>query len=251
MTGRTAEVMQATRTYLGTTEQLLRSAIEQAAESIGAAGRIVAESFDRDGMLYVFGSGHSHVFAEEAFYRAGGAARVCPILVTQHMLHEGAMRSTELERQPGLAGDLLDRYAIDPATDVLLVVSNSGANALPVEVAQTARARGVPVIAITSVAYANASTGLGARLHHVVDVVLDNQCPPGDALVSLGENLPRVGPASSVVGLALLNGVIVEALARQNAQGARPDIYFSAGMPGAREHNRQMAEQFRQRNPHL
>lgn len=245
------EVMKATREYLDTTEQLLHSAMEQASDSIGAAGRMVSECFNRDGMLYVFGSGHSHVFAEEAFYRAGGAARVCPILVPRHMLHEGAIQSTELERESGLAGDLLDRYSIDESSDVLLVVSNSGANALPVEVAQTARARGVPVIAITSVAYANASRNPGARLHQVADVVLDNLCPPGDALVSLGDNLPRVGPASSVVGLALLNAIIVDALARQCALGARPDIYLSAGMPDARAHNHQLAELFRQRNPHI
>lgn len=251
MTDLATGLMQPTRTYLETAEEILHSAIEAAAPSLEVAGRIVAECFDRDGMLYVFGSGHSHVFAEEAFYRAGGAARVCPILKPEHMLHEGARRSTELERQSGLAAALLEPYAIDPATDVLLVVSNSGANALPVEVAETARARGVTVIAITSVAYANASTSPGGRLHQVADVVLDNHCPPGDALVELGADLPRVGPASSVVGLALLNAMIVEALARQTARGHRPDIYLSAGMPGAGEHNARTAERFSLRNRHI
>ncbi|WP_308800017.1 SIS domain-containing protein [Agromyces silvae] len=251
MTDIATGLMQPTRSYLDTTEELLHAAIEQAAAPLEVAGRIVADCFDRDGMLYVFGSGHSHVFAEEAFYRAGGAARVCPILKPEHMLHEGAKRSTELERQTGLAAGLLEPYAIDPAADVLLVVSNSGANALPVEVAETAKARGITVIAITSVAYANASTSPGGRLHQVADVVLDNLCPPGDALVVLDGDLPRVGPASSVVGLALLNALIVEALARQTSRGHRPDIYLSAGMPGAREHNARMAERFGRRNPHI
>lgn len=251
MTDLATELMRPTREYLDTTELLLHSAIERAAVPLALAGRILADCFDRDGMLYVFGSGHSHVFAEEAFYRAGGAARVCPILKPEHMLHEGARRSTELERQSGLAAGLLDPYAIEPEVDVLLVVSNSGANALPVEVAETARARGITVIAITSVAYANASTSPGGRLHENADVVLDNQCPPGDALVVLGDDLPRVGPASSVVGLALLNALIVDALARQTARGHRPDIYLSAGMPGAREHNARTAEHFGRKNPHI
>ncbi|MCR2800229.1 SIS domain-containing protein [Microbacterium sp. zg-Y818] len=251
MTDHATGLLRPTRTYLDTTEELLRAATEAGATSVELAGRMVAECFDRGGMLYVFGSGHSHVFAEEAFYRAGGAARVCPILKPEHMLHAGARRSTELERQPGLAVALLEPYAINPATDVLLVVSNSGANALPVEVAETACERGIPVIAITSVAYAKASPSPGGRLHEIADVVLDNQCPPGDALVTLGDDLPRVGPASTVVGLALLNAVIVEALARQTAQGHRPDIYLSAGMPGAREHNARTSQLFSRRNPHI
>ena len=243
--------MSASRRYLETTEALLATAVGAAEDGIAAAGTLIADSFDRDGMLFVFGSGHSHVFAEEAFYRAGGAARICPILQPEYMLHLGARRSTELERTSGQAVELLDRYSISAATDVLLVVSNSGANALPVEVAATARERGIPVIAITSVAYATSSQQPGARLHEIADIVLDNQCPPGDALIPLRDDLPKVGPGSSVVGLALLNAVIVDALARQVSRGHTPDIYLSAGMPDAAQHNSDTAQRFSQRIPHL
>jgi uncharacterized phosphosugar-binding protein len=251
MTDLATGLMSPTERYLDGAEQLLHAAVGAAAPAIATAGALLADRFDRDGILYVFGSGHSHIFAEEAFYRAGGAARVCPILKPEHMLHEGARRSTVLERQSGLAAQLLDGYPIDPERDVLLVVSNSGANALPVEVAELARSRGILVLAITSVAYATASTQSGRRLHEVADVVLDNRCPPGDALVEIGPGLPRVGPASSVVGLALLNSVIVETLARQVASGNQPDIYLSAGMPDAAEHNARTAEFFSHRIPHL
>ncbi|WP_022885736.1 sugar isomerase domain-containing protein [Glaciibacter superstes] len=251
MTQGASELTSASRSYLDQVEGLLAAAVIGSESVIAEAGTLIADRFDRDGILFVFGSGHSHVFAEEAFYRAGGAARISPILQPEYMLHLNARRSTELERESGLAADLLDRYPISPKADVLLVVSNSGANALPVEVASTARERGIPVIAITSVAYATASLSSGARLHQVADIVLDNQCPPGDALVRLRDDLPKVGPGSSVVGLALLNAIIVEALARQVSRGHTPDIYLSAGMPDAAQHNTETADRFSQRIPHL
>ncbi|MFH5823829.1 sugar isomerase domain-containing protein [Georgenia sp. AZ-5] len=237
--------------YLDRVQQILATAVVEEAGAISAAAALLAERFDADGLLYVFGSGHSHVFAEEAFYRAGGTARVCPVLKPDYMLHVSAQRSTELERESGHAEEILDGYALDPRVDTMLVVSNSGANPLPVEVAQAARSRGLPIIAITSRAYASASRQPGARLHEVADIVVDNHCPPGDALVQLREDLPRVGPASSAVGLALLDAIVVDALARQVARGSTPTVFLSAGMAGAGPHNAALTATFRPRVPHL
>lgn len=237
--------------YLSKIQEILAMAILDAKPELSKAGSILAERFSRDGLLFIFGSGHSHVFAEEAFYRAGGSARVCPILVPEYMLHVSARQSSKLERQSGLAENLLSNYQISPEKDVLLVVSNSGANRLPIEVASEAKKRKIPVIAITSVAYATFSSALGERLHDVADFVLDNKCPPGDALVDLGNNLPKVGPASSVVGLALLNALIIETLARQADKNLIPEIYMSSGMPGASEANDRISDRFTDRIPHL
>lgn len=247
----TETVTTASATYLNEVNTLLTNASRTEETAIAKAGQLLAESFATDGLLYVFGSGHSHVFAEEAFYRAGGSVRVCPILKPDYMLHVSAQRSTELERQTGHAERVLEDYDLRSGQDVMLVVSNSGANALPVEVAQLAKQQGLPVIAITSVAYAKQSQNPGPKLYEIADVVIDNHCPPGDALVSLGEQYPMVGPGSSTVGLALLNAVIVDALARQLAAGSEPDIYRSAGMPDARTHNNVLAERFSERIPHI
>lgn len=244
-------ITQETNLYFLKIQELLVNAVSEAKAELARAGAVLADRFSRDGILYVFGSGHSHVFAEEAFYRAGGAARVCPILDPEYMLHVSARRSTELERQSGLAEGLLARYDISPERDALLVVSNSGANLLPVEVAQTAKERNMPVIAITSVSYALKSVAKGGRLHEVADFVLDNKCPPGDALIELRHDLPKVGPASTVVGLALLNALIIETLARQVADGVTPDIYLSSGLPGAQESNQVVSDRFLRRIPHL
>jgi uncharacterized phosphosugar-binding protein len=239
-----------TRQYLDLLATTAEGACRKAEPGIAAAGALLAEAFGADGLAYVFGSGHSHMFAEEGFYRAGGSARVAPVLLGPFMLHESAEHSTHLEREHGWAPKILDAYPIDPATDVLIVVSNSGANPLPVEVAALGKERGLPVVAITSLSYAKASTADGPRLHEIADVVIDNGCPPGDALVDTGLG-DRVGPASTVVGMALLNAMLVEATARQIQAGRRPEVYRSAGIPGAAEHNAALADAFRGRIRHL
>jgi uncharacterized phosphosugar-binding protein len=237
--------------YQDRLQAVLATALREEARNVRRAAEVVATTFSAGGVLYIFGSGHSHMFAEEAFYRAGGAVRVCPVLKPPYMLHEGAVRSTLLERETGHAGDVLSSYRLEPDRDCLLVASNSGANALPVEVASSAKANGLPVIAITSRAYARAVQRPGPRLHDVADVVIDNHCPPGDALIELADDLPPTGPASTVVGLALLNSLVVEACAIQLARGEHPEVFLSANMPGAAPHNEKAVAALSARVPHL
>ncbi|BCB88679.1 sugar isomerase domain-containing protein [Phytohabitans suffuscus] len=237
--------------YAARVQRLLAAAVEEELPAIRRAAELVARSFAAEGIFYVFGSGHSHMFGEEAFYRAGGAVRVCPILKSPHMLHEGAVHSTVLERETGHAEDLLKGYRLDGETDVLLIASNSGANPLPLEVAEVARGRGVPLIAITSRRYATAIDRPGPRLHELADVVVDNHCPPGDALVELGPELPDCGPSSTVVGMTLLNAVIVEALGIQLRRGETPQVFMSANMTGAESHNSRSAREISTLVPHL
>lgn len=237
--------------YTARLQQILREAVDQELSSVRKAAALVADAWSAGGMFHVFGSGHSHMFAEEAFYRAGGAVRINPILKPAHMLHEGAVHSTVLERQSGLAESVLSGYRLDGERDVLLIASNSGANALPVEVALAAKERGLTLIAVTSRRYATAIQRPGPRLHEIADVVVDNHCPPGDALVELGHGLPAAGPSSTVVGLALLNAIVIEALGTQLERGDTPEVFMSANMPGAAEHNASSARRMSDIVPHL
>lgn len=100
--------------YFETVSQTLSTIFTQENDKIQQAGSMLAETLKKDGLLYVFGCGHSHMLAEELFYRAGGLAPVYPIFETAAMLHEGAAKSSRIERMSGYAKHVMDRYPIGP-----------------------------------------------------------------------------------------------------------------------------------------
>ncbi|MCP4384676.1 MAG: SIS domain-containing protein [Hyphomicrobiales bacterium] len=227
---------------LATLKRDVADAMAAAADAITAAAR-------SDHRVYVFGTGHSHVMAEEMHYRAGGLAITVPILAAPIMLHEGAIAGTVYERTEGIVRPIFDRYDIRPG-DVLIVISNSGVNAAPLEAARAGRERGCTVIAMTSVAYSTATAEGRDRLADLADIVLDNGAPPGDAVIALPGSDQMVGPVSTAVGVTILNAIFVDVAARLASDGDAP-IYLSANMPGADEVNQKLVERFRPRNPHL
>jgi uncharacterized phosphosugar-binding protein len=166
------------------------------------------------------------------------------------MVHEGAVAGTVFERMPGIVAPIFARYPIGP-DDVLIVVSNSGVNAAPVEAAKIGKERGATVVAITSEAYSKAAARGRTRLADVADIVLDNGAPPGDAVTEIPHTELRVGPVSTSIGAALINAVLAEAAARLQASGKGAPIYLSANMPGAAEINEALVARYRPRNPHL
>lgn len=243
---------QGARSYMAAVRDLLDRVSDSQLPAVLKAGQAIANAIRQDGLVYLFGTGHSHMLAEEGHYRAGGLAPVVPVLNSAFMLHQSASNSSVMERLVGMAPAVLERYPL-AAKDVLIVFSNSGVNAAPVEAAQTAKAKGLTVIAITSVDYSShARLGpAGQRLYEVADIVLDNQGPPGDALVEVGSSGLRTGPMSTVVGAFLLNAVLTEAVFLLEAGGEDLPVFISSNMPGAPEHNARLLERFRLRNPHL
>ena len=222
----------ASHSYLDETVRLLTKVRDEQGSAIHDAAELVARAVSADGLVHVFGTGHSHLLAEELFYRAGGLAQINPILIDALMLHAGAARGTRLERLSGLAEALLDDEPTGPA-DVMIVVSNSGGNATCVEMALAARGRGMSTIGVTSIRHATAPGARqreGRRLHEVVDVVLDNQGAPGDACLVLEGSELRVGPTSTVVGAAMLNAVVAEAAELMLLRGHSPDVFASSNM---------------------
>ena len=220
---------------------------------IREAGSLVADVLRADRLVHVFGTGHSHMLAEEGLYRAGGLAPVNAILESGLMLHEGAAVSTRLEKLPGYSPVVADKYGFEEG-DLLIVISNSGVNAAPVEIALLAREAGLKVLAICSIAYSRSvkpRPGVSARLYEVADLTLDNLGEPGDAVVEVDGTGLKVGPTSTVIGAALLNAVFVEAACALAAEGTEPPVYRSGNMPGATEHNRRLIERFGGRIRHL
>ena len=235
--------------YLKALCERLSSLQSDAAEPINAAVNTIVDTANRDGLVYVFGTGHSHMLAEEVHYRAGGLAFAVPILAASTMLHEGAVSASSIERTEGLVAPILDRYDISDK-DVLIVISNSGINAAPLEAAHIGRSIGCRVIAITSLAYSTAAAKGRERLADVADVVIDNGIPPGDAIVDLpGTNL-KSGPASTAIGAAIINAIFAQ-VAHRLAENGSPPIYLSANMPGAKESNKALISHYIKRNRHL
>ena len=134
-------------TYFETVARQLSELRATQREATGQAAGWVEQTLCSDRLIYAFGSGHSHALVEELFYRAGGLVGVVPIFDENLMLHRSATGSTEWERKEGYAETVLARHAIAPG-DLLFVVSNSGRNAVPIEMALGGRQRGARVIAI-------------------------------------------------------------------------------------------------------
>lgn len=244
-----APVEPAGRRYLAGVVRLLHEVSTDGWEPIARAAALVARTVAAGGLIHAFGTGHSHLLAEELFYRAGGLAQVNPILVDPLMLHSGAARSTRLERLPGLAAALLDAEPVDPR-DLMLVASNSGGNATCVEMLLAARDRGLATIALTSVQHSTASAaraGAGPRLHELADVVLDNRGTAGDASVEIptGAGPPlRVAPTSTVVGAAILQAVVAQAVELLVDDGVVPDVFASSNLAGGDARNHALLQSY-------
>jgi len=236
--------------YLAQAAAALAGLAEGQEVAFDAASGAIARALATDRLIYLFGTGHSHMLAEEGHYRAGGIAAVVPVLATALMLHEGAVESTRREREMGLAAKVLAQYPIE-AGDVLVIFSNSGVNAVPVEAARYGRSRGVTVIAVTSDAYSKAAAAGRSRLSELADIAIDNRTVPGDAGFEAAAGQPPVGPLSTVVGAAILNALLAEAVSRLAAAGKDAPIYVSANMPGAKEHNAALVARYQARNQHL
>jgi len=212
----------------------------------------MAETTRREQRIFLFGTGHSHLLAEEGFYRAGGLANVVPILTEHLMLHHLPALGSRLERTPGLADIILDRYAPEPE-EILFVFSNSGVNRLPVEMASRGRERKMLVVGVCSFAYARQAplSDLGLRLDEAVDLALDNGGIPGDALLELEDFPWRVAPSSTVICVLLWNCLVSETARLLLNSGITPPIFVSLNAAGAAEHNQALLEKWRPRNIHL
>ncbi len=223
--------------YIEGLQRVLERIGAEQANTIGRAGLIVADSLSAGGIIHTFGTGHSHLIADEAFFRAGGIAAVNPILHERLIFLKGALESTRTEQETGFARRLLSEEDVRDA-DTGIVISNSGRNAAPIEMALEMKALGLRVIAITNVEQSSHSTPRhpsGKRLYELADVVIDNCVPAGDALLELPGLDSRIGPSSTVAGAAIINSIIIEAVSELLRRGEPVPVLPSANTEGVSE----------------
>ncbi len=180
-----------------------------------------------DGIIFAFGTGHSHMIPMEMFGRAGGLANVSAMLDESDLNGGGARRSSRMEKLPGLA-DVIWQSTPPGPKDMLFIVSNSGRNAAIVEMALKAKEEGVFRVAITSMEQSKANVSLhpsGQKLYQLVDVVLDNGAPDGDALMHYGDDV--TGPLSTLTGVILIQSLICETVRLCHERGIPVPLFRS------------------------
>ncbi|WP_371616496.1 SIS domain-containing protein [Streptomyces sp. NBC_00454] len=227
---------------------LLERVRDEESAHIGEAGTVIADAVAAGNKLFAFGAGHSSLPAQDVVYRAGGLALMNFLAVpgTAGIDVMPATLGSALERVDGLAGAVLDS---SPASDgdVLVIISLSGRNALPVEMAMNARAIGLKVIGVTSVAYATETKSRhvsGTFLKDHCDIVLDSKIAVGDAELTLDGIEAPFAPASTVVTSAIMQAVMAAAAGELAARGVEPPLLRSGNVDGGHEWNGRVMQEY-------
>jgi uncharacterized phosphosugar-binding protein len=259
-------VATAASTWFGEAARLLDRVADTQADAIETASHWCAHAIAADGLVHLFGTGHSRIPVEEMFPRYGSYPGFNPIVELSMTFHtqvvgaNGQRQAMFIERTPGLAEVILSNFRFGP-DDVMMVFSASGLTAVPVEMARGAKARGMRVIAVTSVAQsmsAEPEPAAGERLLEVADLVIDVCSPPADALVTIDNLVTPVGPGSTVGAIAIVNAIKVRTAELLVERGAMPPVITRASVVGAersralfeeayREHARRLARAIDQR----
>lgn len=227
-------------TYLAKSSELITRIVEQM-PLIHQTADLFAKTILAGQMVHVFGSGHSRIMVEEMWPRYGSFPGFNPIVelsLTFHNLVVGANGQRQamfLENVSGFAARILRNFDLKPG-DSALVISSSGCNVVPVEMAEEFQRRGVKVVSIVTKRHADASTTRhpgGKKLQDFSDIVLDTGAPMGDAMVKIDGLESPVAPGSTVGGCLLVNAIKAEVAARLTEAGKPPHVLTAAVVLGA------------------
>jgi uncharacterized phosphosugar-binding protein len=226
--------------YFIRANDLLALAWAANAPVIARLAPIIGASVARGGVIHTFGSGHSELISREIIGRAGGL--VC---VTGIIDPTGGF----IENLPGYGAKLVERYDRQHqliAGETLVVISNSGKNGSPIDIALFGKQKGLTVVALTCLAMSKITPSQhpsGKRLFEVADHVLDNGGVPGDAIVEVAAGV-NAGPTSTFIGCSVLNWLTLAVIDWLKANGHTPPILRSQNLPGAIEYNRELGKKY-------
>ena len=210
----------------------IQQAIDKNTDTIKLLAEKFAENIENDKIIHTFGTGHSHMLGIELFARAGGLGNVNAILDPDVLTSNGAQRSCALEKLSGLADIIFDSYKIEKG-DIMIITSNSGRNAVPIEMAMRCQKEGIYCIALTNLQQSKNSISRhpsGKHLYECVDCIIDSCLPEGDATLNIGGI--KTGPASSIVTMVLMNTIVSEALKIVVSHGKKPYVFQSQNVDG-------------------
>ncbi|MCH4886330.1 SIS domain-containing protein [Acidaminobacter sp. JC074] len=237
------------KNYFHKIHNLLNEVEETQETSILKAADFITETFVNDGILHVFGSGHSQMFAMELFYRAGGMVPVNAILTPELALEPKDQMSTLAERQSGFAKEILLNEPVHEG-DTIIIGSTSGRNAVPIEMALEAKKLGLKVIAITSLKFSSQVESRhtsGKKLYECADLVLDTCVDFGDAALSLEGIDVNFGPTSSVIGCTILQAVMAQVVENLIKSDIEPPIWVSSNTESGDNINNKYIEKYQSR----
>ena len=238
--------METAARFLTHAQNKLQEVLASQLPNIEKAAEFVTESCLQGGKFYVFGTGHSHMIAEELYLRAGGLALVHGILPPEMMLHEMPNKSTYLERLEGYSGALVELHRVDEK-DTVMVISNSGRNAVPVDMCLAAKEKGAKVIAMTSMQHSASCLSRhssGKKMYEIADVTIDNCGEPGDAAFPIPGLDTCIGPTSSITGTAIAQALVCQVVENLVRAGVDVPVFKSSNVDGGDEHNRRMFEKY-------
>jgi uncharacterized phosphosugar-binding protein len=241
-------------TYFHEAAEALKRVEETQAENISNAAQMMTNAVVGGRSLFSFGASHSFIMTEEMVYRTGGLMLINPIYPHGMNLFVRPMTATSRwERVPGLGVELLASSAAE-ADDVLIISSTSGRNAVAIDMAIAAREIGIKTICITSFAYSDGVSSRhpsGKKLKDLCDIVIDNGAPYGDAAVEIPGFAQKVGPISSLTGIAIVNTLATEVVRHLVDLGIDPPVFMSANLDGGDEYNARLLAENRERIHYL
>ncbi len=242
--------MKSWQQYFSVMEEVVKKVYETQGANIEKAAGLLADATAKGGIIYGFGTGHSHLVTDDAFWRAASPANYCPLLEPSATGTTEITKSYVIENTYGIGTEVIDYHRLTP-NDALIVISNSGNNIAPVDAAVEAKKKGVPVIAITAVEYSDwlkTKHRDGIKLKDVADVVIDNCSPIGDAAVTV-ENFPmKVGSTSTIPAIYIQNAILTEMVDILVRRKQQPDVWYNGHLAfmdeNCAKHNDQLVDKY-------
>lgn len=227
--------------YIENAKVLIQKLEDHQTATIEKAAEMIAQACMEGHTLYAWGGPHSSLPVQDIFWRAGGSLLVNPLFTPGLSLEVGPIYLTSsYERIEGPGREFFSKINAEPG-DVIILVSNAGRNAFPIEMAMSAKEAGLKVIGMTSLDYSKSVSSRhssGKKMYEFCDIVIDNLSAPGDAAIE-DERLPqKVGPTSGWMGCLILQMLMVEVSERLVEKGMIPPIYLALNLDGQEEYVR-------------